>query len=251
MKKRIIAVIMTLLLLSTLIACSKQPITSSEKRVSESVADDSVNTTSDESKVSDEEKTVSSDNSEINSTAEVIQPEEESTAEKNEKSPVKTESENSATENSSAPLQSKKDNAEETKKPVLSTEDKPILTEPTKDSDDTKMSESETEPPKPKEPEHDDENQETTVTKEPEPTFDINYWISYAKSYAQKVGLKLSPDAIYCWDNPIAAGSKCKYTERDIRDCLDWYAMNEDISEVWVWAESTGNNSYELYIGYA
>lgn len=97
-----------------------------------------------------------------------------------------------------------------------------------------------------------------TVTVQPtsevtpsEPDFDIDYWISYTKSYAQSVGLTLNSEAIYCWDNPIAAGTKCKYTERDIIACLNRYANNEEITDVWIWAEKTGENAYEIYIGYA
>jgi len=84
-----------------------------------------------------------------------------------------------------------------------------------------------------------------------EPVFDIDYWISFAKSYAESVGLTLDSGAAYCWDNPIAAGSKCRYTERDIRGYLDRYAKDSDITEVWVWYEQTSGNSYEVYIGYA
>ena len=84
-----------------------------------------------------------------------------------------------------------------------------------------------------------------------EPAFDISYWISFAKSYAESIGLALDSGAVYCWDNPIAAGVKCKYTERDIRGYLDRYAKDSDITEVWVWYEQTSGNSYEVYIGYA
>ena len=84
-----------------------------------------------------------------------------------------------------------------------------------------------------------------------EPDFDIDYWISYAKSYAQSVGLTLNSEAVYCWDNPIAAGTKCKYTERDIIACLNRYANDKEITDVWIWAEKTGENAYEIYIGYA
>ena len=84
-----------------------------------------------------------------------------------------------------------------------------------------------------------------------EPVFDIDYWISFAKSYAESIGLALDSGAVYCWDNPIAAGVKCKYTERDIRGYLDRYAKDGDITDVWIWYEQTGNGSYEIYIGYA
>lgn len=84
-----------------------------------------------------------------------------------------------------------------------------------------------------------------------EPVFDIDYWISFAKSYAESIGLTLDSGAVYCWDNPIAAGVKCKYTERDIRGYLDRYAKDGDIADVWIWYEQAGSGSYEIYIGYA
>ena len=84
-----------------------------------------------------------------------------------------------------------------------------------------------------------------------EPVFDIDYWISFAKSYAESIGLVLDSGAVYCWDNPIAAGVKCKYTERDIRGYLDRYAKDADITDVWIWYEQTGTGSFEVYIGYA
>ena len=98
---------------------------------------------------------------------------------------------------------------------------------------------------------------EESTTPEPpkeeptEPVFDIDYWISFAKSYAESIGLVLDNGAVYCWDNPIAAGVKCKYTERDIRGYLDRYAKDGDITDVWIWYEQTGIGSYEIYIGYA
>ena len=89
-------------------------------------------------------------------------------------------------------------------------------------------------------------------TQEPTaPAFDISYWISFAKSYAESVGLTLNSEAVYCWDNPIAAGSQCKYTERDIKGYLSRYAKDPDITDVWIWYEQTGTDSFEVYIGYA
>ena len=41
-----------------------------------------------------------------------------------------------------------------------------------------------------------------------EPVFDIDYWISFAKSYTESIGLALDSGAVYCWDNPIAAGDR-------------------------------------------
>ena len=108
-------------------------------------------------------------------------------------------------------------------------------------------------PPATEEPKPADQPQPTEPPKpEPtEPAFDIIYWISFAKSYAESVGLTLNSEAVYCWDNPIAAGSQCKYTERDIKGYLNRYAKDSDITDVWIWYEQTGTGSFEVYIGYA
>lgn len=84
-----------------------------------------------------------------------------------------------------------------------------------------------------------------------EPAFDIGYWISFAQSYAESVGLTLDSGAAYCWDNPIAAGSKCNCTERDIKGYLNRYAKDGDITDVWIWYEQVSDNYFEVYIGYA
>ena len=108
-------------------------------------------------------------------------------------------------------------------------------------------------PPATEEPKPAEQPQPTEPSQEEptEPAFDIGYWIGFAKSYAESVGLTLNSGAVYCWDNPIAAGAKCKYTERDIRGYLDRYAKDGDITDVWIWYEQTGSGSYEIYIGYA
>ena len=84
-----------------------------------------------------------------------------------------------------------------------------------------------------------------------EPAFDIGYWIGYAQSYAQGLGLRLESSAVDCWDNPIGAGPHSSCLERDISSRLNRYANSPDITDVWVWYESTGNNTYNIYIGYA
>ena len=84
-----------------------------------------------------------------------------------------------------------------------------------------------------------------------EPTFDIGYWIGYAQSCAQGLGLRLEISAVDCWDNPIGAGPHSTCLERDISSRLNRYANDPDITDVWVWYESTGNNTYNIYIGYA
>ena len=88
-------------------------------------------------------------------------------------------------------------------------------------------------------------------TSVPEPTFDIDCWISYAKSTAVSLGLTLENSATECWDNPITADQGCIYLERDISSRLNRYAKDEDITDVWIWYECVGTGSYLIYIGYA
>lgn len=117
----------------------------------------------------------------------------------------------------------------------------------------------ETTQPKASEPEPSTELAETQP-KEPElpseeepaePAFDIQTWIDYAKAYAESVGLRLESSAVDCWDNPISAGAHCSYPERDIQSRLNRYARDEDITDVWIWAEARSDGKYDLYIGYA
>lgn len=84
-----------------------------------------------------------------------------------------------------------------------------------------------------------------------EPAFSIDHWISYAQEYAKTVGLNLDSTAVDCWDNPITAGAHCTCLERDIQSRLNRYDKDETILDVWVWAESRSDGSYDLYIGYA
>ena len=119
---------------------------------------------------------------------------------------------------------------------------KPADTESPKQTQTPKVTETpkQTEPPtKPTEP------QPT------EPSFDIDKWIEFAKRYAESIGLVLDPEAVDCWDNPMIAGPKSKYLERDIKGILDRYKTVEGFSAVWIWAESEGNGNYRLFIGYA
>ena len=114
----------------------------------------------------------------------------------------------------------------------------------------------ETEPPAPpatEAPKPTEQPQPTEPpTQEPtEPAFDIGHWISFAKSYAESVGLTLNSEAVYCWDNPIDADAGCIYLERDIQSRLNRYAADGDITDVWIWYESVSANSYRIYIGYA
>lgn len=91
-----------------------------------------------------------------------------------------------------------------------------------------------------------------TITEpEPEPAFDIDYWISYAKSTAVSLGPTLDSSATDCWDNPISAEQGCIYLERDINSRLKRYAEDKSITDVWIWYECVGTGSYLIYIGYA
>lgn len=94
---------------------------------------------------------------------------------------------------------------------------------------------------------------ETTTKKQTttEKPFDINYWVSYAKDYARSVGLEVNSSASDCWDNPISANSKCVNLKRDIQSRINRYSKDEDITQIWVWAEKTSADSYNIYIGYA
>ena len=148
------------------------------------------------------------------------------------------------------PAQSQTEKTESEKKP---TETQPVkqpeekIPETTK-PETTKPSPEQTKPTEDPAPEPETQAPETT---EPTKAFDIDYWIGFAKSYAQSKGLVLDTAAVDCWDNPIRAGSHCIYLERDIQSRLNRYANDEDITDVWIWAESVGNDCYDIYIGYA
>lgn len=117
----------------------------------------------------------------------------------------------------------------------------------------------ETTPPKASEPEPPTEpmatqpqEPESPAEEEPtEPAFDIQTWIDYAKAYAESIGLRMESSAVDCWDNPISVGTHCSYLERDIQSRLNRYARDEDITDVWIWAEARSDGKYDLYIGYA
>ena len=123
----------------------------------------------------------------------------------------------------------------------------------------TVSSPTETTQPKASKPEPSEEPAETQPQEpEPpaaeeltEPAFDIQTWIDYAKAYAESVGLRLESSAVDCWDNPIDAAADRIYLERDICSRLNRYAADETITDVWVWYEAVGANSYLIYIGYA
>lgn len=148
--------------------------------------------------------------------------------------------------------------AESTAEPETEKAQPKISTPAKEETLPTVSSPTETTPPKASEPPPavptDPPMQETepSAAEEPaEPEFDIQTWIDYAKVYAESVGLHLESSAVDCWDNPISVGTHCSYLERDIQSRLNRYARDEDITDVWIWAEARSDGKYDLYIGYA
>ena len=149
--------------------------------------------------------------------------------------------------------------AESTAEPKTEKAQPEVTTPAKEETPPTVSSPTETTPPKASEPEPQEEPTETLpqepeppAAEEPtEPAFDIQTWIDYAKTYAESVGLRLESSAVDCWDNPISAGAHCSYLERDIQSRLNRYARDEDITDVWIWAEARSDGKYDLYIGYA
>lgn len=87
-------------------------------------------------------------------------------------------------------------------------------------------------------------------TEEVKPSFDVNYYVNYAKSYAQSIGLELDSTATDCWDNPITANAKRTGIKDDIQSRLNRYKNVEGFTAVCVWAEKVSDTEYEIYIGY-
>lgn len=122
---------------------------------------------------------------------------------------------------------------------------------PPKESETQKPNPAPTQPPA-EEPPQSEPPQETATPEEPTvPDFNIQTWIDYAKTYAVSIGLRLESSAVDCWDNPITAGAHSSCLQRDIESRLNRYSRDEDITDVWIWAEERSDGSYDLYIGYA
>ena len=147
--------------------------------------------------------------------------------------------------------------AENTAEPETEKAQPEISTPAKEEMPPTVSSSTETVPPKASEPPTEPmatqpQEPEPPVAEEPtESAFDIQTWIDYAKAYAESVGLRLESSAVDCWDNPIDADADCIYLERDIQSRLNRYARDEDITDVWIWAEARSDGQYDLYIGYA
>lgn len=91
---------------------------------------------------------------------------------------------------------------------------------------------------------------EPKSTEPPKQTFDVGEYVSYAKNYAQSIGLELDNTATECWDNPITANSRRTGIKDDIKSRLNRYKNIEGFTAVWVWAEKVSDTEYEIYIGY-
>lgn len=124
----------------------------------------------------------------------------------------------------------------ETTTELLTTQEMPVET--VEEDKPTELSETVETPPE-------------SVTEPPKVEFDINYWISFARSYALQIGLEIDPTAVDCWDNPTTANADCIYLERDLTHHLDRYNRDDDITAVNIWAESLVNGKYLIYIAYA
>ena len=122
--------------------------------------------------------------------------------------------------------------------------------DPQRETDSSESTEPEIEDPPNEEPVA-DEPGEPELTSEPEPDFDIGYWINFANELAESKGLRLDPSANDCWDNPITANPDCIYLQRDLDARLSRYASTDDITDVWIWYEDLGDQHYLIYIGYA
>lgn len=91
---------------------------------------------------------------------------------------------------------------------------------------------------------------EPKPTEPPKQTFDVNEYVSYAKTYAQSIGLELDSTATECWDNPISANPNRSGIKSDIESRLNRYKNSEGFTSVWIWTEKISDTEYNIYIGY-
>ena len=89
-----------------------------------------------------------------------------------------------------------------------------------------------------------------TAPQPEEKSFNMDYWLGYAKDYAVGIGLRLDENAADSWDTPIRCSSKTEdVLAAYIRDDLTYYKNEEGCTAVWIWAEPVGDGQYELFIG--
>lgn len=83
-----------------------------------------------------------------------------------------------------------------------------------------------------------------------EKSFNMDYWLAYAKDCAVSIGLVLEQGTAGTWDTPIRCSSKTEdVLAAYIRDDLTYYKDQEGCTAVWIWAEQIGDGQYELFIG--
>ena len=83
-----------------------------------------------------------------------------------------------------------------------------------------------------------------------EKSFNMDYWLAYAKDCAVSIGLVLEQGTAGTWDTPIRCSSKTEdVLAAYIRDDLAYYKDQEGCTAVWIWAERIGDGQYELFIG--
>lgn len=268
MMKRIIALFLVIMMFLTLTACSRASRSQPSNEFSETNYSETADVTlgkndeeSDDNTTDRYDESVDSTTSSDKIVADDIDTSKKEETKSTEKQPSLEGTEQTepprVTEEATKPKIPQDSTAEEKKDSTQSKE--PEVTKPTesqtessteqKTEDTTLPQEKEsTEPPKEKPPADEQKKDEET---KPAVQFDITYWINYAKDYAQSKELNLDSAAVDCWDNPIRAGAHCIYLERDIQSRLNRYARDEDITDVWIWAEAVGNDCYDIYIGYA
>lgn len=168
---------------------------------------------------------------------------------------VKAETESAQTENlQSAAEQSPEPGTQPPQTAVPNNTPKPEMPKAVESTPEPKPAPTQqpTPPPAEETPKVEQPQETTPAPEEPAvPEFNIQTWIDYAKTYAVSVGLRLESSAVDCWDNPITAGAYSSQLERDIQSRLNRYSRDEDITDVWIWAQTRSDGSYDLYIGYA
>ena len=270
MMKRIIAILLVIIMLLTLAACSRTSNSQPDKKFSETNYSETADVTSGKNNEESDDNTtdcydesVDSKTSSDKIVADDVDTSEKEETKSTEKQPSLEGTEQTepprATEEATPPKITQNTTTEDKKAPPSSTkmeETKP--SEPPKESTSNEKNEEVTTPketegnvPPEKTPSTDEQQKDDVEETKPTESFDIATWVSYAKAYAQSKGLHLDQAAVDCWDNPIRAGAHCIYLERDIQSRLNRYAKDEDITDVWIWAESVGNGCYDIYIGYA
>ena len=264
MMKRIIAIFLVIMMFLTLTACSRASRSRPSNEFSETNYSETADVTlgkndeeSDDNTTDRYDESVDSTTSSDKIVADDIDTSEKEETKSTEKQPSLEGTEQTepprVTEEATKPKIPQDSTAEEKKDSTQSKE--PEVTKPT-ESQTESSTEQKTEDKEVffsdiiKEKPPADEQKKDEETK-PAEQFDITYWINYAKDYAQSKELNLDSAAVDCWDNPIRAGAHCIYLERDIQSRLNRYARDEDITDVWIWAEAVGNDCYDIYIGYA